>query len=711
MLTLTLPYQCSERVGAGDAQDYAEHLADFIVQVRHGVFPVLVGQSRYAFNGAFNPLRTAPYHQYFGGALDGLTFGLLNPFAIQNLEIILSLTAAGFSSYLLLSRLEPRRGWLCLCLALLFVSCPGVLALVFEGDMIPSWLTLPYLPVVVFLIVRVADAGASPKRLVALAVATAAIWWAHAPIAMWLSFIAIPVVAVRLLLDAGWPDCVFPLAAALGVFAVRAGYEFVSVAQLSLPVIMPKAAAFTGGTVVSLLRESWKGFLHPTMADGSHLLSDLQLSPALWGCLAFSLLGWRRGGWGLRALLLASAALLVLMVPLPSLAGRLWAMLPVWVGQITDQWPAQRFFPILSAIVPFAFLRAWGALASGQARRLAPVLHGMLVAGCLWGLQDAVKLIELGYRAELPEQLSRRVIEPQNSVFSVYSYAMLGTLPRYYSFGAVSPDLELHLLDPRTLRLKATNQASLLARPPRQQERGGSGSFVPSSDGAVLRPDIQLQPGSNYLLDFRFAAPVPKGTLVLSGKDLWRKFPLPRAGGDRAFGAAEGWSTINLRLPPNASPTAVHLYFVSANGNPVAARIAALRVVPYQPEDLPFRVVSLIPYRIEAHSAGGGWLETAKIFIPGYRGRVNGETVEVRRSPDGLVMVRIPPGTSQIEIDYPGSGLLRTSFWISLAAWLALPLIWFAWEPLVRLSGRLAPGRGFSFPPVPSPDARPVSPQ
>lgn len=701
-LLLTRPYARPDRVGAGDAQDYAEHLGDFLSQTKHGIFPVLVGQSRFAFNGAFNPLRTAPYYLYAGGALDALTSGLLNPYGLQNLEIILSLTAAAFSCYLLLQRLAPGRGWLSFLLSFLYVSSPGVLALIYEGDMLPSWLTLPYLPLVCYLVVQVADKGPALRRLVAIAVVTAAVWWVHAPIAMWLSLIALPVVGVRLAARPSWRERILPAAAALGAFALLAGYEFVSVAQLRLPVIPAKAAAFTGGTVLALLRESWTGFLRPVSAQGSNLLRDLQLSPALWACLAFGFLGWRRGGWGLRSLLLAALVLLALIVPLPAVAGRLWAVLPVWVGQITDQWPVQRFFPLLSAMAPFTFLLAWRALPAGWPARFSLPVFWMLSIACLWSLSEAGKLIERGYRSTLPPALSRKAIEPNNSVFSVYSYAMLGTLPRYYSFGAVSPDLQLHLLDPRTLAVSATNQDALLGGRVPAADSPWTGGFVPTPDGAILHPDLELQPGRGYLLDFRFEGRPAPGTLVLSGRSIWREFPLPASGGDRAFGDSEPWSTISLSLPEGSAPDQVRVAFVSRDAYAVTGRFATLRVLPYRVDDLPFHLLSLMPYRVAARSAEGGWLETTKIYIPGYRAQVDGKPAELARSPDGLIMLRIPAGHSEVELDYVGSALLRGAFWVSLAAWLALPIGWAAlaaWPRLRRIrvtpqgASRLSPSR------------------
>ena len=49
-----------------------------------------------------------------------------------------------------------------------------------------------------------------------------------------------------------------------------------------------------------------------------------------------------------------------------------------------------------------------------------------------------------------------------------------------------------------------------------------------------------------------------------------------------------------------------------------------------------------------------------------------------RASPDGLVMVRVPPGLAEMELLYPGPPLLRLAFWISLVSWLLLPFLWTA---------------------------------
>jgi hypothetical protein len=688
---LTLPYARPERVGAGDAQDYAEHLADFITQARQGVFPVLVGQSRFAFNGAFNPLRTAPYFQYVGGALSALSFGTLGPFALQNLEIVLSLLAAAFSAYLCLLRLAPRRGWFCLPLALLYVSSPGVLALAYSGDMFPSWLTLPYLPLYAYLLVRLVDEGANYRRLNALAIVMAAIWTAHAPIAMWLTFIAVPIVGWILIsaTAVSWRHGLLLAGCGLAIFIALAGYEFVSVLELRLPGIPPHFATYTYSSVSVVLAEGWKGFLRPVSANASSLLTDLQLSPGLWLCIIAGLLGWRKGGWGLRVLLLGMACLLTLLLPLPIVAGRVWHALPPWVGRITDQWPMQRFFPILSALAPFAALLAFER-ARLRRRWITATAVGLLAAGCLWSGLEARKFIWRGYRVAAAPALSRRLIDGQSTVLSVYSYAMLAGLPRYYSHGPVTPDLQLHLLDRDSLAFRGSNQQALLSGAV-PSAKTWTTAFRSVAGGAILQPALRLEAGRSYLFHFDFKGIPPPGTLVVTGRDFLREYQLPASGGELAFGAGGSHlPEIGLHIGEHAGGDIVAMHYFSASGQPSQRDFADLKVISYRADDLPFRVISLVPFRVAVKAARGGWMETPRIFIPGYSATVDGKMAAPQRSPDGLVMLRVPAGRSELELRYVGPPLLRAAFWVTLGGWLILLPAWLGRHALDRV---LSPSR------------------
>jgi hypothetical protein len=670
-LALTFPYTHPERVGAGDAQDYAQQIADFLSQVRAGVFPVFVGQSGYAFNGAFNPLRTAPYLQYSSGILNVLSFGMLGPYALLNLEIVLSLIGAGFSSYLCLRRLLPECAWICVFLALLYVTSPGVLALAYGGDMVLSWLTLPYLPLCAYLTARIAEEGMDTGRMVSLAATMAALWLAHAPIAMWASVIVLAVLAYRCAAFARRTARLEWRGLAMGsiLFSALAGYVFVSVHELHLPPIPGCVRSFHDGGVLAILREGWRGFLRPVSADGAHLTSDLQLSPGLWICLVIGALGWPKAGAGARALLLGSLFLLLLLLPIPAVAGRLWDLFPGGMLRITDLWPMQRFYPILSAFAPMALAFAWRKKwpLSLPAR---DILFLVLGASCAWSAFAAEPFIGRGQRVTLSTDASRKLILEKNAVLSVYSSAMLQELPDEFSRGAMDPEFELRLLNPANFKVLQEDGTAILDRASTPLRF----DFHPTWQGAEISAPLRLAHG-RYILNFKFGAPIPAGTLVIESDSNYSEYPLPTSGGRGAFGSAfESSPNIAIAIDGGAETLRARFDAAQSPSIPIENFSAEVRVIPVLDSSMPLRLKSLIPYRVETDSKQGALLETSRLFISGYRAQVNGKPAPVVRSNDGLAMVPIPAGRSEVVLTYPGTLLLRIAFWITAVSWALLPV-------------------------------------
>jgi hypothetical protein len=99
-------------IGGVDARWYAQMLADFVQQMRSGVFPVLVGQGEFAYNGAVHPFRSAPLLFQVSGILDLLTVRVLTPVALQHLSLVgFALLGAGGMYGLLVALASGRRWW------------------------------------------------------------------------------------------------------------------------------------------------------------------------------------------------------------------------------------------------------------------------------------------------------------------------------------------------------------------------------------------------------------------------------------------------------------------------------------------------------------------------------------------------------------------------------------------------------------------------
>src|ERR1017187_8125967 len=231
---LVHPYFAARLIGTGDALWYHHSLADAVTQFRAGVFPVFVGQSDYSFNGSIYPLRAAPYYQYLAGLLDLLTGRTLGFFALEHLTAIVSVLTGAATAYWALVWIAPGQRWSAAPLARLYVMCPGVAGLFYAQDLYMSGMTLPWIPLAFAAMVKSFD----DRRLFPLgmlAVSLAALWWAHSPIALWITSIATLTQAVRLAVERPTKAGIASACIAAAIFCALALYPVASVFLLRAP--------------------------------------------------------------------------------------------------------------------------------------------------------------------------------------------------------------------------------------------------------------------------------------------------------------------------------------------------------------------------------------------------------------------------------------------------------------------------------------------
>jgi len=661
-LALALPLLVPALVGGGDALHYALRLADFIAQVRQGVFPVLIGQTDFAFYGDMHPLRTAPYFPYAGGLLNFLTAGALPAYAVQNLVLALHLLAAGFAAYGAALALTPRQPWQAWLLALLYLTCPGILALLYGGDMVISWMALPWLPLLFLGAIQAVRQPHRPGWLAWMAATLAALWLAHAGIAFWATLAAAPFAFAAIVRRWNGPRSLWAPAGAGVWFLLLAAYEFASVLLLRIPADPNRHLAIAHGAVLDSLRHGWTGFLHPVSPSGADLLADVQLSAGLW---VAAVLGWA-GLWRRERLLagimgVVLLAGLALLAPIPAVAGRLWPALPDFVTATTDEWPMLRFYVILAALVAGGAglgLAAWGR----WGRRVSLAL---LAAGCLWSGWEARRFIQRGWAITSPPGISALRLRPENAVPSRYTYEYFGHLPRYFNPGTTGPYFENHLLDADSLEPLPADLTRLANDGTTRHE------FTPTNYGGFFHPRLELAPGQLYLVDLDFQGRRPIGALQLAGRAILREYWLPAAGEERAFGADPGRPHDFALWISGHQADSVEAKFIRTSPDKSEPLAMDLRLVRLRPSSLPAEVRRLVPYRLTVRAPRASWLETPKVFLPGYRAAVNGRPAEISPSPDGLVMVPVPAGVSDVVVNYPGPPGLRLAFWLCAAAWLA----------------------------------------
>ena len=650
--------------GSGDALYYATFLTDALEQFRAGVFPVFVGQSEYQFNGSVIPIRVAPGFQYFAGLLDLLTGRTLSSLAVQNLVILVTAFAAGGAAYASLRALAlpPMVAWI---LAVLYLTCPGVMGLAFNSDLYMSWLTVPLVPVVFYLGLQT-FANRGPWLFAALGLTLGATWWCHPPIAVWLTAAQVMLQVARLVWARPSPSVLWrELLAGAAAIGGTACYPLVSV--LLYPVD-PQAGA-SGGFVVppnhilQQLLETFPAAWFP-LSDLARRLTDFQIG---YGLLAatfiISFSAWRSARPELRVLLVVATGLLLLLLPVPGLNLALWRLVPDAVRAATNIWPMQRLYLVLAGVciglIAWTWIKAPGDAAMQRHQRF------LLLCALGWSLAEALKFMHGSWATVTPRSAAPERLAPENITLTRYSYGLFAAKPGSFTHGVTDPALENRLLDADQHTVVAANYDAAA----REAHSAVTYRFRVVEGHIETEPRVTLHPGRRYLATLK--APVElQGTLVLEGTRLQRVYGLPEYGEARSFGLTPGRNPFFPVHTSGSETERVRVLFESGVAVDLAALAARITLVitEYSSEKLPVRVLSWLPYSAAVTSPTAAWLETPRMYQASWRATVDGRPTEVRRSPEGLAIVPVPAGDSEVVLHYSAPIGLQVAFWISLAA-------------------------------------------
>lgn len=655
------PFVSGVTCGGGDAKYYATFLADALTQFRHGVFPVFVGQSEFQFNGAVIPIRVAPGYQYAGGLVDLLTGRTLGVMAVQNLLILLAGAAGAAGAYACARRLS-RSGSMAWLLTALFLSCPGVAAIAFVSDLYMSWLTLPWVPLVLYLGVD-SFSCPSPRRLAGLGFALGVTWWLHAPVALWLTLASTALQLIRIgLRRPAATEFARQIVAGAGAFAATAAYPLVSA------ILYPASASVGSGggllvraeDVLQELQETFPGAWLPVSHFG-RLLSDFQIGYGLLllGALALPAV-WRSRRPELRALAVLAGTLLLLLVPIPWLNLALWKIVPASVRLVTNIWVMQRLYLILAGCLVFLVAGGWNV------ERRPAHWRWLLVFASLWSLAETGKFLRGSWA--LP-QGNATLLAPENIALTRYSYGLFGSRPAYFTHGVTDPVLENRFLAPDLRTVIGGNPAvaaRLATADPRDQE-----AFRLDEDLLRLPHAVVLRPGRRYLAMVSTSiSPFPAATLILKGPTFERVYGLPEYGEAQSFGLAAGHPSFFPLHTSSSSAEPIEVTLVPADQTqlPGLQGRVWLHIAEYPPAALPVQVESWLPYRATVQADGPAWLETPRMYQRGYRAEVDGRAVEVKGSAQGLACFPVPAGHSTVELRYIAPAGLALAFWVSFLA-------------------------------------------
>ena len=667
------PFLSERWLGAGDSMNYSDAVADTVVQLRQGVFPVLVGQSEYAFNGRVHPLRSAPLFTYAAGALDALTVRRLDFWGLQNGVLALSLISAFLVTYLCLRPMEGVDPWRACWLALAYGFSPALLAAAYGQDLYMSVVAAPFIPVAILGAVRV-TAARSTRDYALMAVGLAGLWLAHPPIAAWMSLGCTVVVAAAWAARLPRMREIVGVTAAAALGGVLSAYVFVSALGIGESVVTTGTRASKEAIVDRLegiTRQFAAGSFRPVGVDPTNL-DSFQLGYGLWILAAAAFLAaWRRRGV-VRVLAAVIGLFLALVLPVPVLHRQLWLALPFQFLTMTNIWPMQRAYLVLSGWIVFAAAAGLAPLhwpQSATRRRAVFVAIALVLA---WSVTEAGAFVEHGFRLRRGEVESERIHRAENINLTVTAYSLLAA-PSTFTHGTVDPEHEFRLLRPGDGREIADNWTGS-SRPPKVVSRGVLKIAAGDRNLLHLEPLITIQPDLKYEVRFRFLTKPFEAMMFVSGGTVLRDYRLPSYVGAHGFGMETGNNPALVLWTTAPAPSTVEVTLASADpAMPLSGDLAEFTLEEVDRDALPIKLLELSPeLRCRVRAPEQAWLSTPRLFIRGYEASVDGSPARVARSDDGLVLVSVPPGEHEVVLCYRGFPLLRETFYAGLVGWAAV---------------------------------------
>lgn len=756
-------------IGGVDARWYAYMLTDFITQLRSGFFPMIVGQGEFAYNGGVHPFRTAPFFHHWAGLWDLLTARALSPLALEHLTVIAAALGGALGMYAVLTRLAPARRWTAMAVAMIYVTSPAFLGVIYRTEAYMTYMTILILPWVALANVRLTQ-NPTGRQWIWLAVALVVVWTSHAGVALFCMMATALIQGGRFLLEEQPGRAWWQVAGSAALFLALGAYYFVSLMELPRA---PQAGVLATGTQVAGAALATVGIVRALLwrrgravwmlAAGGALLGWVQpawlaamaVAAVLIGVVAFAA---RRAGWfeprdhawallaggllaagvllpltswvptngqqqaivdrlmaykrsvpallavgteggayyqpGFGALLLAAglavsalaggsfrsrlflvplALFLISCRPVPLLSEFWVAHFPGLFMEITD-FPLE--YRLLPPFVAFSCVAGmvWLPDLARQRPRLGKSVDALLLVLAAWGCVHAWPYLHLGWITTAPRAQTEIQFRPENAHLDRYAYDRM-YVPRYYSDGKTDVRLESRLLDSGKRLVVGPDQTALRMEALGKEERSLHAVVEPTAPIWLNLTLITLAPNEQLLLRFSFLPKRYEGWLIFKSTHIYREYRLPDSGWIKAFGAGPGRSRVISLWNSGSVPEEVSVTFMrTGTFSPTEefGDFGTLTISHFHPELASVRLESLLPYRASVESPGEGWLETPRLFLPGYAASVDGRPAEVRASPDYLVMVPVPAGSHVVELRFEGSVRLWLAWWVSAAAWIAL---------------------------------------
>ena len=669
--------------GAGDAYWYTMMLSDYLEQLRSGIFPVWIGQTDYAFNGAFFPLRLAPAFQHLGGIVDVVTFQTLDYLAIKNIILAITPLASGFTAYFTIRSMVQNRPNFALVLALIYLLSPSLIAPWVIGDQYMTFLTAPFIPIVFYGCWRSHVDNDTTGHLL-LGTGIGILWLTHTPIAIWSSLFASILYIFKLITNH------------------RSGREF---KMMSLSVIIylligtfPVLSALSIEMVNlstdanSIFSEAQKIFPQILISSISKGYGPANYQPGfavLFAGFLGLIISIKRCNSDAVAFSIVSLLMILFILPVKGISQWIWGHIPQIILNATNIWAAQRLSIIWVSLLVFTLAAAVARTPRSRSRPLLKiVLIGMSIIAISWSIREAYILRAHIFRTMPNGSDWKNSYAKHNIILTRYPYSYFKSTPPYFSHAYMNAILENRLLDRTNLHVMISNYDSAASA----SINGGtrlisSGLLRAINDNNsvyyILQQSLTIEPKTHYALRLNFLSPGENGYLQISGAKLFREYILPDSGAGmgnqngppQSFGTTPSSSHIVPLYTDADKPSTLRI----TNILPERPKInefdcANYELWEYKPEQLPIGIQSLSPYKANVKTTKPAYLETPRMWLDGYKAKINGNIISVTRSPNNLCMIPVETGINSIELIYSPPAIVKYSYWLMLTTIITISL-------------------------------------
>ena len=666
------PFLRDVNLGMGDAHWYHSMMASALDQFKQGIFPIYVTQGFFNYFG--NTIVRAPYYLFLGQLLNFITAGYFSSLCIQHFTVFFTASAAAYSMYCILKKIHPGRPTFALFFAFFYISTPAILGVIYAEDMYYSFMTLPFLPILFYGLIRAYDQN-DFLSVILVASALSLLWMAHPPIALWATATCALFYCMRFIwLNTGYTH----LLMVVGLFIVFSCWQFTAIYGLSL------GSEYVGNfsktyvdMVLSTLNLQMPGvFLPLEIHYTRHKLHFLQLGYTLWLALSTSLLIviFIRSSRKYRLIcsLICTATLLLFLYPLPWLGQFLWSLTPQTARNITNIWPNQRlYFPItcLVSIIGYIAVAKLYQLANLQQKK---IIYFILLICTVWNIEQGyyfIKKFSLHW-------FQTNWTEKDNLFFHRAGPIDVNT---HFFEGSYDPILKNKLLDANAKPILADDNEAFITNLCMKNSK-------PVYNKLFLYPETFYSENTTtgiqtekYLLCVKYKnKPQQHLTIEITGKNFPSRYLEPSSllNSEQISIIPFGWK--------HPTPYALK---VSLNTLHKTIKPIQYGLIPYDSTMLPIHIKSLLPYHATINNTNGGkYLEVFKYYYPGYNAMVNGRPSKVLESPTHLIMIPVIEGPNDITLSYEGTNAMRLSFYISATGWILL-LAYLIWRTLPLFSG------------------------